>query len=57
MKDRKIVYIETYGCTANQNNSEILAGLLSQAGFIITNNPELAEIIILNTCKVKQNQK
>ena len=50
---QKIAYIETYGCSANQNNSEILAGILSQHGFIITNNPELAEIIILNTCVVK----
>jgi tRNA A37 methylthiotransferase MiaB len=48
------VFIETYGCSANQNNSEILAGILSQAGFIITNNQELADIIILNTCIVKE---
>ena len=48
-----IVYIETYGCAANQNNSEIMAGMLSRAGFIITNNQEIAEIIILNTCIVK----
>jgi len=27
----KTVYIETYGCSANQNNSEILAGILSRA--------------------------
>ncbi len=50
---QKTIYIETYGCTANQNNSEILAGLLSSAGFIVTNNLEIAEIIILNTCIVK----
>ncbi len=49
-----IAYIETYGCSANQNNSEILAGILSQHGFIITNNPEIAEIIIINTCIVKE---
>jgi len=49
----KTVYIETYGCAANQNNSEILAGLLTQAGYIITNNEELANIIIINSCVVK----
>lgn len=48
-----IVYIETYGCSANQNNSEILAGLLTRAGYLITNNENLADIIILNTCIVK----
>jgi MiaB-like tRNA modifying enzyme len=47
------IFIETYGCSANQNNSEIMAGLLNQAGFLITNNEELADIIILNTCVVK----
>jgi len=47
------IYIETYGCTANKNNSEILAGILTSHGYQITNNPEIAEIIILNTCIVK----
>jgi len=53
MNTQKLAYIETYGCSANQNNSEILAGILSRAGFLITNNQELADIIILNTCIVK----
>ena len=49
----KTIYIETYGCSANQNNSEILAGILTQAGYLITNNQELADIIIINSCVVK----
>jgi len=49
----KYIYIETYGCTANQNNSEILAGILKQAGYEITNNEKIAEILIINTCIVK----
>ena len=51
--NNKIAYLETYGCSANQNNSEILAGILTQNGFIITKNQEIADIIILNTCVVK----
>jgi len=47
------VYIETYGCSANQNNSEIIAGLLTQSGYKITNNQDIADTIILNTCVVK----
>lgn len=47
------VYIETYGCSANQNNSEIIKGILKQAGYEITNNEKIADIIILNTCVVK----
>lgn len=49
----KTVYIETYGCSANQNNSEIIAGILSSSGFIITNNLELADLVIINSCVVK----
>jgi MiaB-like tRNA modifying enzyme len=46
-------YIETYGCSANQNNSEILAGLLTRNGFIVIQDAKLADIIIINTCIVK----
>ena len=53
MKNLNYIYIETYGCSANKNNSEILAGILKQAGYEITNNEKIADIIILNTCIVK----
>ncbi|MBT4136215.1 MiaB/RimO family radical SAM methylthiotransferase [archaeon] len=51
---KNYIFIETYGCSANQNNSEIMKGILTQSGYNITNNQEIAEIIILNTCIVKQ---
>ena len=47
------IYIETYGCSANQNNGEIMAGLLSRNGLIIVNNEKIADICILNSCIVK----
>ena len=47
-------HITTYGCSANQNNSEILAGLLTTSGYQPTNNPDIADILIINTCIVKQ---
>ena len=50
---KSYIYIETYGCAANQNNSEILAGILRSSGYQITNNEQIAEIIILNSCVVK----
>jgi len=50
---KSYVYIETYGCAANQNNSEIIAGLLRSAGYQITNNIDIAEIVIINSCIVK----
>jgi threonylcarbamoyladenosine tRNA methylthiotransferase CDKAL1 len=48
-------YIKTYGCSANQNNSEIIAGLLRQSGYQLTNNIDIAEIYIINTCIVKKS--
>jgi len=48
------IYIETYGCSENINESEIMAGLLERAGFEIVNNEEYADLIIVNTCYVKK---
>ena len=47
------VYIQTYGCSANLNDAEIMAGLLEKSGFLIVTIPEIADIIIVNTCIVK----
>jgi len=49
----KFIYIETYGCSANINNSEIMKGLLKQSGYEITNNLKIADILIINSCVVK----
>jgi MiaB-like tRNA modifying enzyme len=48
------IYFETYGCTANQNSTEIMKGLVRQAGLNITLNPEFADLIIINSCIVKE---
>ena len=48
------VYIDTYGCSANQNDSEIMAGLLEKADFILVDTVENADVIIVNTCIVKE---
>jgi threonylcarbamoyladenosine tRNA methylthiotransferase CDKAL1 len=49
----KEVYIETYGCAANQNNSEIVGGLLRSADYGLTNNFDIADVVIINSCVVK----
>ncbi|MFB6089016.1 MAG: tRNA (N(6)-L-threonylcarbamoyladenosine(37)-C(2))-methylthiotransferase [Candidatus Aenigmatarchaeota archaeon] len=48
------IYIETYGCTANQSDGEIMKGILSRNGFQIVGNDKIADIVIINTCSVKQ---
>lgn len=47
------VFIETYGCSANVNDSEIMAGLLNKSGHQIVAVAEDADAVIVNTCTVK----
>jgi len=47
------VYINTFGCTFNQADSQIMAGLLKQNNGSLTESPENADVIIMNTCYVK----
>lgn len=49
----KKVFIESYGCAANTADAEIMAGLLKEAGFKITNSFKDSDLNILNTCVVK----
>ena len=46
-------YIETYGCTANKADSEIMEAILMKEGFTLAKTPSKADVIILNTCAVK----
>ena len=48
------VYLESYGCSANLNNSEIMAGILAAAGHEIVNSEAEAELVVLNSCIVKE---
>jgi MiaB-like tRNA modifying enzyme len=47
------VWIKTWGCSHNTSDGEYMAGLLSQAGYTITNNEHEAQIWICNSCSVK----
>ncbi|MCX6768991.1 MAG: tRNA (N6-isopentenyl adenosine(37)-C2)-methylthiotransferase MiaB, partial [Candidatus Micrarchaeota archaeon] len=47
------VYLETYGCTLNQADSDIMGGILKHAGFRLVKKPGEADVVILNTCTVK----
>lgn len=47
------IFIDSYGCSANTNNAEIMKGVLSKAGHIIVDSEDLADIVIINTCIVK----
>jgi tRNA-2-methylthio-N6-dimethylallyladenosine synthase len=47
--------IETFGCQMNLHDSERMAGLLEQAGFEATEDPEDADVVLLNTCSVREH--
>ena len=47
------VYLETYGCTLNQADSDIMGGILRHAGFRLVKKTDEADVVILNTCTVK----
>jgi tRNA-2-methylthio-N6-dimethylallyladenosine synthase len=49
----KKVYIETYGCQMNEHDSERMLSILSDSGYVPTDNPKDAEVIIVNTCSVR----
>ena len=47
------IFMETYGCSANQLHSEVMLGVLKRGGCEIVRNPEIADVLIINTCIVK----
>ena len=52
---RPKVYIETYGCQMNVNDSEVILSILQDAGYALTENIENADVILANTCSIRDN--
>src|SRR3954466_355625 len=50
----KKFYIESYGCQMNFSDSEIVASILNNEGFGATRNYEEANIILINTCSIRE---
>jgi tRNA-2-methylthio-N6-dimethylallyladenosine synthase len=49
----KLLYIETFGCQMNVNDSERIVSMLADLGYAPTNEPSAADMILLNTCSVR----
>jgi tRNA-2-methylthio-N6-dimethylallyladenosine synthase len=47
-------YIESYGCQMNFSDSEIVASILGEAGFRPTRNLDIADLILINTCSIRE---
>ncbi|MFX3624699.1 MAG: tRNA (N6-isopentenyl adenosine(37)-C2)-methylthiotransferase MiaB [Ectobacillus sp.] len=48
-------YIRTYGCQMNEHDTEVMAGILTGLGYEPTNTTEDADVILLNTCAIREN--
>ncbi|SDL71823.1 tRNA (N6-isopentenyl adenosine(37)-C2)-methylthiotransferase MiaB [Sediminibacillus halophilus] len=53
-KDKKFL-IRTYGCQMNEHDTEVMAGLLTDMGYESTDEATEADIILLNTCAIREN--
>ena len=51
----KYYFIRTYGCQGNLRDSEVIAGILEKMGYTVTEDEQIADIILLNTCCVREN--
>lgn len=49
------VYLETYGCQMNVSDSEVVEAVLRQAGFERTEQAEEADLVLLNTCAIREH--
>ncbi|WP_163536863.1 tRNA (N6-isopentenyl adenosine(37)-C2)-methylthiotransferase MiaB [Gracilibacillus sp. YIM 98692] len=47
--------IRTYGCQMNEHDTEVMAGILTQMGYMSTDDTNEADIILLNTCAIREN--
>jgi tRNA-2-methylthio-N6-dimethylallyladenosine synthase len=53
--DGKKLYIESYGCQMNFADSEIVASILADTGFVTTGDYQQADVIFINTCSIREN--
>ena len=51
----KKVHIRTFGCQMNQADTEIITSLLQDEGYVMTDAENSADLVILNTCAVREN--
>ncbi|TAF55529.1 MAG: tRNA (N6-isopentenyl adenosine(37)-C2)-methylthiotransferase MiaB [Sphingobacteriia bacterium] len=51
---QKQVYLESYGCAMNFADSEVVASILANKGFGTCGTPELADLILVNTCSIRE---
>jgi tRNA-2-methylthio-N6-dimethylallyladenosine synthase len=48
-------FVRTFGCQMNEHDSERIAGLLAAEGMVPTTDPDAADVVVLNTCCIREN--
>jgi tRNA-2-methylthio-N6-dimethylallyladenosine synthase len=48
-------FIETYGCQMNLGDAEIMAGALAGRGYVLVDDPDSADVIVVNTCAIREH--
>ena len=51
----KRLYIETYGCQMNVADSEVVAAVMDTVGYVMTDDIDMADAVLLNTCSIRDN--
>lgn len=51
----KRLYIETYGCQMNVADSEVVAAVMDTVGYVMTDDIDKADAVLLNTCSIRDN--
>jgi tRNA-2-methylthio-N6-dimethylallyladenosine synthase len=51
----KKLYVESYGCQMNFSDSEIVASIMTKAGYETTRDSQEADVVLLNTCAIRDN--
>ena len=55
MNQNRTFHITTFGCQMNEHDSEIMAGLLIENGYVQASSRDEADIVIFNTCSIREN--
>jgi tRNA-2-methylthio-N6-dimethylallyladenosine synthase len=51
----RYAYVQTFGCQQNEADSERIAGMCESMGYTVCRSPELADIIMVNTCAIREH--
>jgi len=55
MNETKTFHIITFGCQMNERDSETMAGMLEEKGYVRNDDPKTSDVILINTCSVREN--